>query len=55
MRHEREGIEDTVLNKARGMEREFQVSAAAGGRVKYQQGNDQTTKSFVHQTKQLDF
>ena len=54
MRHEKEGTEDTVL-RARGTEREFQVSAAAGGRVKYQQGKDQTTKGFVHQTKQLDF
>ena len=60
MRHEREGMEDTVLTcacvltKGRGTEREFQVSAAAGGKVKYRQDKDQTPKGFVHQTKELD-
>lgn len=61
MRHEREGIEDTVLTcacvltKGRGTEKEFQVSAAAGGKAKYRQDKDQTPKGFVHQTKELDF
>lgn len=41
--------------KGRGTEGEFQVSAAARGKVKYQQDKDQTTKGFVHQTKELDF
>lgn len=44
-----------VLTKGRGTEGEFQVSAAARGKVKYQQDKDQTTKGFVHQTKELDF
>lgn len=44
-----------VLTKGRGTEREFQVTAAARGKVKYQQDKDQTTKGFVHQTKELDF
>lgn len=44
-----------VRVEGKGIEREFQVSAAAGGRGKDQQGKDQTIEGFVHQTKELDF